>query len=154
MAAGISRDSQHTRKHKRKGKLLALRGVVGDATWLVGSMRPDIAARTCILRQKLGTAAAPKLVDESKLVARIRDLASNSWSHDDDLKTQAGVTTTQDDRNIQNEVCAAKMTHSVLERQQPGHMNSIHSGLKSRSPSELDAFVLVKGKFCCVSTEQ
>ena len=42
-----------------------------------------------------------------------------SWS-DDDLKTKAGVTTTQDDRNIQNEVCAAKMTHSVLERLQTG----------------------------------
>ncbi|OLP98957.1 Protein CbbX [Symbiodinium microadriaticum] len=106
-----------------------LRGVVGAASWLVGSTRPDIAAQTAILQQRLGSPTVQELIDANKLVARIKDLSKvritfqpipisqvmflaasdASWSNNDDLKTQAGYMTMAVDREIQNEVWA-KMT--------------------------------------------
>ena len=107
-------------------ELRQLRGVVGAASWLVGSTRPDIAAQTAILQQKLGAPTVQELIDANKLVARIKDLSrvkitfqaipasrvmflaasDASWSNTDDLKTQAGYMTMAVDRDIQNEVWA------------------------------------------------
>ncbi|CAE7240458.1 RE1 [Symbiodinium sp. CCMP2592] len=107
-------------------ELRQLRGVVGAASWLVGSTRSDIAAQTAILQQKLGAPTVQEMIDANKLVARIKDLSKvkikyrpipvdqvmflavsdASWSNTDDLKTQAGYMTMAVDREIRNEVWA------------------------------------------------
>ena len=108
-------------------ELKQLRGVVGAATWLVGSTRPDIAAQTAVLQQRMGSATVQELIEANKLVARIKDLShvkvtfqaipvervmfaaisDASWSNNDDLKTQAGFMTMAVDKDLRNEVWAA-----------------------------------------------
>ena len=42
---------------------------------MVGSSRPDIAAHTALLQQRINQACANDLIEANKLVARIRDFA-------------------------------------------------------------------------------
>lgn len=68
-------------RKKDKGQLLTdqetkqLRAIVGAANWIVGSTRPDLAAATAMLQQKIGKATVADLIEANKLVARIRDFA-------------------------------------------------------------------------------
>ncbi|CAE7757782.1 ALMA7, partial [Symbiodinium microadriaticum] len=56
-------------------ELRQLRGVMGAASSLVGSTRPDIVAQTVILQQKIGLPTVQKLIYANRVVARIKDVA-------------------------------------------------------------------------------
>ena len=55
--------------------LRQLRGVMGAASSLLGSTRPDIVAQTVILQQKIGLPTVQKLIYANRVVARIKDVA-------------------------------------------------------------------------------
>lgn len=100
-----NRQEAVTEKERRQ-----LRGVIGAANWLMGSTRPDIAAMTGWLQQRIQCATVQELIEANKLVSRIRDFAhvtltiqriplsqacilvatDASWANADDLKSQAG----------------------------------------------------------------
>lgn len=50
------------------------RGVLGAAGWLPGSARPDLAAWTGLLQQRVGEACVQDLVEANRLVSKIRDV--------------------------------------------------------------------------------
>ena len=50
------------------------RGIIGAANWITNSTRPDLAAWTALLQQKIGKATVDDLIDANRLVAKIRDL--------------------------------------------------------------------------------
>jgi hypothetical protein len=70
-------------KERRKEKDEALtskelqqfRAILGAANWIVGSTRPDIAAHTALLQQRVSKAVVGDLIEANKLVAKIRDHA-------------------------------------------------------------------------------
>ena len=116
-------------RRKDKGQLLTdqetkqLRGIVGAANWIVGSSRPDLAAATAMLQQKIGKATIEDLIEANRLVARIRDFAHTriwvrsidlnravlwvssdaSWGNATDLKSQAGYMIFLADENLRSE---------------------------------------------------
>ncbi len=56
-------------------ELKQFRGVLGAADWIVGSTRPDIAAATGLLQQRIGHAQVSDLINANQLVSKIRDHA-------------------------------------------------------------------------------
>ena len=106
--------SKERRKQKEESitnkELQQFRGVLGAANWIVGSTRPDIAAQTAMLQQRVSRATVNDLIEANKLVSKIRDFAhvrilvksipiedamivvstDASWSNTDTLGSQAG----------------------------------------------------------------
>ena len=93
-----------------KEELSQYRAILGAANWIVGTTRPDIAADTALLQQRVSRATVGDLIEANKLVAKMRDfshvrihiksiplneaiiLATSdaSWSNAESLGSQAG----------------------------------------------------------------
>ena len=97
------------------------RGILGAANWLNGSTRPDLAAQTAILQQRVARATVDDLVAANQLVSKIRDFkhtkityksipldqgailvtSDASWANTDDLGSQGAYMTLFADQRIQ-----------------------------------------------------
>ena len=75
----ISRERRKQKEEPLSPKeLTQYRRVLGAASWLVGSTRPDIATMHAVLQQRLSRATVADLIEVNKLVSMIRDHASMS----------------------------------------------------------------------------
>lgn len=99
------------------------RGIIGAADWLTGSTRPDIAAWTALLQQRIGRATVGDLIGANRLVSKIRDLrhtkvvirripleqgcvlltSDASWANCDDLGSQAAYMVLFSETNIKKD---------------------------------------------------
>jgi hypothetical protein len=106
-------------RRKQKGDTLTTqemhqyRGVLGAANWLTGSTRPDLAAQTAFLQQRVARATVDDLIAANQLVSKIRDFkhtkityksipleqgailvtSDASWANTDDLGSQGAYMT-------------------------------------------------------------
>ena len=106
----ISKERRKFKEDKLTAKELhQYHAILGAANWLVGSSRPDIAALTALLQQRVSSATIDDLISANKLIAKIRDFAhtkitvqsipldqavlvvasDSSWGNSDDLGNQA-----------------------------------------------------------------
>lgn len=75
-------------------ELQQFRGVLGAANWVVGSTRPDIAAHTALLQQRIGRATIADLIDANRLVSRMRDFGhTHVWTQSIPLEEAMTVAT-------------------------------------------------------------
>ena len=123
----ISKERRKYKDDKLTSKELhQYRAILGAANWLVGSSRPDIAALTALLQQRVSSATVDDLISANKLIAKIRDFAhtkitvqsipldqavlvvasDSSWGNTDDLGNQAGYFTMLAHRDIDLKVWA------------------------------------------------
>ena len=99
------------------------RGIIGAANWLTGSTRPDLAAWTALLQQRISRATVEDLIEANRLVAKIRDLkhtkitfksipladacvvvtSDASWANCDDLSSQAAYMVLFAERKIKQD---------------------------------------------------
>ena len=71
----ISKERRKQRDYSLTSKeLQQFRGIIWAANWMTNSTRPDLAAWTALLQQKIGKATVDYLMDANRLVAKIRDL--------------------------------------------------------------------------------
>ena len=71
----ISKERRKQRDDSLTSKeMQQFRGIIGAANWITNSTRPDLAAWTALLQQKIGKATVDDLIDANRLVAKIRDL--------------------------------------------------------------------------------
>ena len=116
-------------RRKQKGDSLTnqelhqYRGIIGAANWLTGSTRPDLAAWTALLQQRISRATVNDLIEANRLVAQIRDLkhtkvtvrsipidkacvlvtSDASWANCDDLSSQAAYMVLFAEENIDHD---------------------------------------------------
>ena len=121
--AQISRDRRKEKDEPLTTKeLQQYRAILGAANWIVGSTRPDIAAHTALLQQRVSKATVGDLVEANRLVAKIKDFAHTkiwiqsipwekavltvtsdaSWGNAEGLGSQAGYMVLLSAGNIQN----------------------------------------------------
>ena len=121
--AQISRDRRKKKDEPLNPKeLQQYRAILGAANWIFGSTRPDIAAHTALLQQKVSKATVADLVEANRLVAKIKDFAHTkiwiqsipwekavltvtsdaSWENAEGLGSQAGYMVLLARENIQN----------------------------------------------------
>ena len=126
----VANISKERRKHKDEkltsAELKDYRAILGAANWLVGSSRPDIAAHTALLQQRVNCATVDDLINANKLISRIKDFShiqihvqsipmseavlvvasDSSWGNTDDLGNQAGYFTLLAHKDLEKKVWA------------------------------------------------
>ena len=126
----VANISKERRKYKddklTNAELKDYRAILGAANWLVGSSRPDIAAHTALLQQRVNCATVDDLINANKLISRIKDFShtqihiqsiplseailvvasDSSWGNTDDLGNQAGYFTLLAHRDLEKKVWA------------------------------------------------
>ena len=137
------------------------RGIIGAANWLTGSTRPDLAAWTALLQQRISRATVEDLIEANRLVAKIRDLkhtkitfksipladacvvvtSDASWANCDDLSSQAAYMVLFAERKIKQdqwaEVSPLRWKSWKLERKTQSTLGAELMGL-ARAIAESD----------------
>ena len=126
-SANISKERRKFKEERLNSQeLKQYRNILGAANWLVGSSRPDIAAMTALLQQRINCATIDDLISANKLIAKIKDFShtkiviqsipfseamilvasDSSWGNTDDLGNQAGYFTLLAHQDIDKKVWA------------------------------------------------